>query len=80
MIRASPSHITLAIWVRVRVTGDAHITRVWEWECPKRKDAHITVIADNAAHRVNLSTGKRNRYPFIQWIALSSFEQLGPDS
>ena len=23
-----PSHITLAIWVRVRVTGDAHITRV----------------------------------------------------
>ena len=52
----------------------------WEWECPKRKDAHITVIADNAAHRVNLSTGKRNRYPFIQWIALSSFEQLGPDS
>ena len=30
MIWASPSHITLAIWVRVRVrvTGDAHITRV----------------------------------------------------
>ena len=23
-----PSHITLAIWVTVRVTGDAHITRV----------------------------------------------------
>ena len=28
VIRAYPSHITLAIWVRVRVTGDAHITRV----------------------------------------------------
>ena len=30
VIWASPSHITLAIWVRVRVrvTGDAHITRV----------------------------------------------------
>ena len=26
--RASPSHITLAIWVRVRVTGDTHIIRV----------------------------------------------------
>ena len=26
VIRAYPSHITLAIWVRV--TGDAHITRV----------------------------------------------------
>jgi len=60
MIRASPSHITLAIWVRVRVTGDAHITRVWEWGCPNRKDAHITVTTDNESHRVNLSTGKRN--------------------
>ena len=28
VIWASPSHINLAIWVRVRVTGDAHITRV----------------------------------------------------
>ena len=28
MIGAYPSHITLAIWVRVRVIGDAHITRV----------------------------------------------------
>ena len=27
VIWASPSHINLAIWVRVRVTGDAHITR-----------------------------------------------------
>ena len=40
VIWASPSHITLAIWVRVRVTRDAHITRVlgmgipitlWQW-------------------------------------------------
>ena len=28
VIWTSPSHITLAIWVRVWVTGDAHITRV----------------------------------------------------
>ena len=28
VIWASPSDITLAIWVRVRVTGDTHITRV----------------------------------------------------
>ena len=27
VIQAAPSHITLAIWVRVRVTGDAHITK-----------------------------------------------------
>ena len=45
VIWAPPSHITLAIWVRVRVTGDAHIIRglemgmpislgFWEWGCP----------------------------------------------
>ena len=36
MIWASPSHITLAIWVsvRVRVTGDAHITRVFGMGMP----------------------------------------------
>ena len=28
VILTYPSHITLAIWVRVRVTGDAHITSV----------------------------------------------------
>ena len=28
MFLASPSHITFAMWIRVRVTGDAHITRV----------------------------------------------------
>ena len=27
VIWASPFYITLAIWVRVRVTGDAHVTR-----------------------------------------------------
>ena len=30
----SQSHIRLAIWVRVRVTGDAHITRVLGMEVP----------------------------------------------
>ena len=34
LIWASPSHITLAIWVRVRVTGDAHITRVLGMRTP----------------------------------------------
>ena len=28
VIWASPSHITLAIWVRVRVTGNAYIARI----------------------------------------------------
>ena len=28
VIWASPFHITLTIWVGVRVTGDTHITRV----------------------------------------------------
>ena len=37
VIWASTSHITLAIWVRV--TGDAHITRVWEWGCPYHCDS-----------------------------------------
>ena len=34
--------ITLAVWVRVRVTGDVHITRyrVLEMGCPKCGDAH----------------------------------------
>ena len=40
VIWASPSHITLAIWVRVTV--DAHITRVWEWGCPCHCDTALT--------------------------------------
>ena len=37
VIWASPSHITLAIWVkvRIRVTEDAHITRVLGMGMPK---------------------------------------------
>ena len=35
VISASPSHITLAICVRFRVTGDAHITRVLGMGMPK---------------------------------------------
>ena len=38
VIWASSSHITLAIWVtvriRVRVTRDAHITRIWVMGMP----------------------------------------------
>ena len=39
MIWASPSYITLAIWVRVRVrvTEDAHITRVLGMRMPKTR-------------------------------------------
>ena len=37
VIRASPSHITLAIWLRVRVTGDALITRVLGMGMPKTR-------------------------------------------
>ena len=39
LIWASPSHITLAIWVRVRiwVTGDAHITGVSGVGMPKTR-------------------------------------------
>ena len=39
VIWASPSHITLAIWV----TGDAHFTRVLKMGMPKKRGAHITV-------------------------------------
>ena len=34
-IWTSPSHITLAFWIRVRVTGDACITRVLGMRMPK---------------------------------------------
>ena len=39
-LRASPSHIILAIWlrVRVRVIGDAHITRVLDMGMPKKRE------------------------------------------
>ena len=39
MIWASPSHVTFAIWVRVRirVTGDAHFTRVLGIGMPKTR-------------------------------------------
>ena len=43
VIWASSSRITLGIWVRVRVTGDAISLGFWEWGCPKRGNAHITV-------------------------------------
>ena len=44
---------TLVIWVspvtlnqitKVIWEGDVYITKVWEWGCPKRGDAHITVL------------------------------------
>ena len=53
VIWASPSHITLAIWVRVRVTGDAHITRGLGMGMAKTIDAHVTV-----------TPGRRGTSPF----------------
>ena len=57
VIWASPSHINLAIWVRVRVTGDAHITRVSGVGMPKTRgcpyDMHITVAALSQFHRLD---------------------------
>ena len=45
VIWPSPSHFSLVIGVRVRVTGDAHITRVLEMGMSKTRRFHITVTA-----------------------------------
>ena len=45
VIWASPSHFSLVICVRVRVKGDAHITRVLEMGMSKTRRSHITVTA-----------------------------------
>ena len=45
VIWASPSHFSLVICVRVRVKGDAHITRVLEMGMSKTRVSHITVTA-----------------------------------
>ena len=43
VVWATPSHTTLAIWVRVRVPG-THISQgFWKWGCQKRGYAHVTV-------------------------------------
>ena len=39
-LRAVPSHITLAVWVKVRVTGDAHITRVLGMGIPETRGCY----------------------------------------
>ena len=45
VIWASPSHFSLVICVRVRVKGDAYITRVLEMGMSKTRGSHITVTA-----------------------------------
>ena len=45
VILASPSHYNLVICVRVRVTGDTHITRVLEMAMSKTRGSHIIVTA-----------------------------------
>ena len=76
VIRTSPSDITLAIWVRVRVsaTGDIHITRVWEWGYPKRGDAHITVTPLALAEKLaTLSPGRFSIAPRRRRVQLGDF-------
>ena len=45
VIWTSPSHYNLVICVRVRVAGDAHITRVLEMAMSKTRGSHIIVTA-----------------------------------
>ena len=50
VIWASPCHITSATWVRFRVTGDAHITILFEMGMPERRDVHITAKEASLCH------------------------------
>ena len=70
VIWASPSHITLAIWVRVwvRVTGDAHITSVLGIG-----DAHIT---ETAVVSFPLESGSEGLELIYSWS--KSVETEGP--
>ena len=43
----------------MRVTGDAHITRVWRMGCPKRRDTHITVTPVLSVHIACVAGAKR---------------------
>jgi len=62
VIWASPSHITFAIWVTVRVTGDANITS--QGHSFGNGDAHIrgdiTVTPARKANRIGLLTTRKN--------------------
>ena len=51
VIWASSSNNTLAVWVRVRVTGDAHITRLLGMGCPNRGDAWVSVTEASLCHK-----------------------------
>ena len=64
LIWASPSHITLAIWVRVRVTGDAHITSVLVMGMPISlwHRSVYELIWRNETRRLNVI--KRQKYLF----------------
>ena len=81
VIRTSPSDITLAIWVRVRVrvsaTGDTHITRVFGMGIPKTRDAHITVtplaLVALAEKLATLSPGRFSIAPRRRRVQLGFF-------
>ena len=51
VIWASSSNNTLALWVRFRVTGDAHITRLLGMGCPNRGDAWVSVTEASLCHK-----------------------------
>ena len=67
VIWASPSHTTLVIWVRVgvrvRVTGDARITRCLGMEMPKTQGAHVTVTSASSTR--DLVTRLKQSYSAI---------------
>ena len=71
-MRASPSLITLAIWVRVgvRVTGDAHITRVLGMVMPKTRGGPYNCDTSNQVPGVE----GHKRYSIISVVVYSVFK------
>ena len=59
VIWASPSHITLAFWVRVRVRGDAHIIRVLGMGMPKTRGCPLISLWQRRRERSSLLENKR---------------------
>ena len=59
VIWASPSHITLAFWVRVRVRGDPHIIRVLGMGMPKTRGCPLISLWQQRGERSSLLENKR---------------------
>ena len=76
VIWASPSHLTIAIWVRVRVAEDAHITRVLGMGMPKTQGWPYHC---NSAwiHTKDLVL-RLQSYSHFQWTASTVTEKRSP--